>query len=76
MCEPVYTLFRSLTAAAHPTHVQAVEHGWEQALLHSEEVSYLGDELAPLLAYASLAHDTQQHHPRDVWVVQDDMDMQ
>jgi hypothetical protein len=58
MQEPVYSLFRSLTATKHPTHVQAVEHSWEEALLHTEEVNYLGNELAPLLAYASLAHDT------------------
>jgi hypothetical protein len=64
----VYSLFRAAQAPPREAHVQALEGTWEEALLNCEEINYLGDVLAPLLAYESLAADTMQHHPRDVWV--------
>ncbi len=66
--EPVYATFRQRAAPPKQAHVQALEGMWEEALPDCEEVNYLGDTLAPLLAYEALAADTKQYHPRDVWL--------
>ncbi len=66
--EPVYATFRQRAAPAKQAHIQALEGTWEEALLDCKEVNYLGNTLAPLLAYEALAADTKQYHPRDVWL--------
>ncbi len=66
--EPVYATFCQRTALPKQAHVQALEGTWEEAMLDCEEVNYLGNTLAPLLAYEALAADTKQYHPRDVWL--------